>query len=499
MIQRSDFEHIKQYEKLKKDARYRRVEQMPYRYESIEKLLENTHEIRRMFEDFTKVKRPRLDRLDDYYMAENTDIYARTQRTDIDETLSDHRVSHAFAPYISSFITSYTVGNPPTIEHDDESLADLIRTFDDLNDINAHNYEVCTDSSIYGEGFELMYRNHDDKDMVVLVPKLNAFIIYDDTLQKNEIGSVIIRQVVRDGETKTILTLYSDRFIYESMPLEDTESDKVVFGEPRPHPYGEQPLNSFKNNRFGIGDYERVIPQIDAYDNAQSDTANYMTDLTDAILAISGAVNPDLDVQEVISLKKARLMILEDSVDAYGKFHPSKAEYIYKQYDVAGVEAYKKRLENDIHKLSYTPNFSEENIGGSSSLSGEALSYRLVGLNQVRKIKETFFSRGFIKRYRMLARANQLEIGSALKITYHPNLPKAVLEELKSYTAAGGRLSTGTMLSLLSFVEDPDQELEAIQEEEERTLIGNYEDNFGFEGITENTATFATAEDTDEE
>ena len=42
-----------------------------------------------------------------------------------------------------------------------------------------------------------------------------------------------------------------------------------------------------------VGDFEKVIPLIDLYDNAQSDTANYMSDLNDAMLLVIG--NMELD------------------------------------------------------------------------------------------------------------------------------------------------------------------------------------------------------------
>lgn len=39
--------------------------------------------------------------------------------------------------------------------------------------------------------------------------------------------------------------------------------------------------------------YEDVIPLIDLYDAAQSDTANYMTDLNEATLVITGEFEPE--------------------------------------------------------------------------------------------------------------------------------------------------------------------------------------------------------------
>lgn len=52
-----------------------------------------------------------------------------------------------------------------------------------------------------------------------------------------------------------------------------------------------------------------------------------------------------------------------------------------------------------------------------------------------------------------------------LDITFTPNLPKAVFEELKAFIDAGGELSQETLLGLLSFVEAAKAELDLIAEE----------------------------------
>ncbi len=44
----------------------------------------------------------------------------------------------------------------------------------------------------------------------------------------------------------------------------------------------------------------------------------------------------------------SNVVILENGVNAAGGTTQGKADYIYKQYDVAGTEAYKKRLNDDI-------------------------------------------------------------------------------------------------------------------------------------------------------
>ena len=44
----------------------------------------------------------------------------------------------------------------------------------------------------------------------------------------------------------------------------------------------------------------------------------------------------------------------------------TKAEWLTKDGDSAGVEITKQRLEKDIHKFSKTPNSSDENFGGNT-------------------------------------------------------------------------------------------------------------------------------------
>ena len=57
------------------------------------------------------------------------------------------------------------------------------------------------------------------------------------------------------------------------------------------HAFELVPITEYMNNSNGLGDYETELSLIDLYDASQSDTANYMQDLSDAILAIIGRVN----------------------------------------------------------------------------------------------------------------------------------------------------------------------------------------------------------------
>ncbi len=144
---------------------------------------------------------------------------------------------------------------------------------------------------------------------------------------------------------------------------------------------------------------------------------------------------------------------------------------MYKQYDVAGTEAYKERLQKDIHKISFVPDLTDEAFGGTQS--GEAMKYKLFGFQQLAKTSQRGFKKGLMRRYRLLLNiknyvneADNVDLGD-FTITFTPNLPKAVLEELKALADAGAQFSQETLLELASFVEDAQTEIDRVKEEQE--------------------------------
>src|SRR5690625_6609233 len=94
--------------------------------------------------------------------------------------------------------------------------------------------------------------------------------------------------------------------------------------EEEPHFFQGVPIIEYENNRFRQGDYEDVLTLIDLYDASQSDTANYMTDLNDAMLKIVG--NLDIDVDEAQAMKEANILMLQTDINADGKASSADAE-----------------------------------------------------------------------------------------------------------------------------------------------------------------------------
>lgn len=100
------------------------------------------------------------------------------------------------------------------------------------------------------------------------------------------------------------------------------------------------------------------------------------------------------------------------------------------------------------------------------------MKYKLFGFQQMTKTGQRGFKKGLMRRYRLLMNmkhfvneADNTDLGN-LKITFTPNLPKAILEELKTLVDSGMEISQETLMGLASFIDDVKAELEKIQKEE---------------------------------
>lgn len=433
--------------------------------QSLEELAQEDYKVLREFINTHKtLQNPRLKRLEQTYLGFNHAINNREKRS---EELADYRATHDFAKYITDFISGYVGGNPISYTHADETTNERIADFNELNNVEGHDYMMIEDCSIYGRSYELIYRNEDDEDRTVRVSPYNAFMIYDLTLQHDELAGVVYFPMKdADGKEKTKITLYTEKSQLEL--LEEEGEIKEV--EDTPHYYNAIQLIEWENNRFRTCDFEHVLDLFDLYDIAQSDTANYMTDLNDALLKIEGDV--DLDSTQAERMKKARIILAKSRRDAQGSTSPVNVDYIYKKYDVAGVEAYKDRIKQDIHMLTYTPNLTDENFSGIQS--GEAMKYKMTSLEQVRAKKERMYKKALKKRYRLLSTIlklqNRSEDMKSIKIEFKPNIPQTRKELIDLFNSLGGTLSEFTKLTILDFIENPEEELKRILEERQANV-----------------------------
>ncbi|SDB96566.1 phage portal protein [Shouchella lonarensis] len=439
-----------------------------FRYPSADLLLKHVGDLSDMILQHMTKQVPRLETLERYYLGQNDTIMSAHRRKE--DHLADNRAAHAVAEYISQFVQGYMIGVPlKTVYEGEEREKEFLKNTNRNNDADEHNSDLILDLSIYGRAYEILYRNKEDENRFAISDVMNTFVIYDDTVERQPIAAVRYTKNFSDERVYTVY-LYTDNKVitYQS---EDKFSGELMMIKEEDHYFDGVPIIEYKNNKFRTGDFEKVLSGIDLYDAAQSDTANYMQDLNDAMLKITGDV--EIDVEKAKDMKQHNILLLKPSYSAEGSANAVDANYIYKQYDVAGTEQYKTRIFNDILMVASVPNLLDNNFSGNQS--GEALKMKLFGLSQKRAIKERLFKKSLRDRYRLIAniaRLNKeadLDVNSII-ITFTENLPRAITEELKTFASLGGKLSQETLISLLvSGVENPAEEIKKIEAEDPRS------------------------------
>lgn len=456
-------------------------------------------------------QRPRLQMLDAYYRGFNKHILDPNNRR-AEKGKADYRATHSFAKYIADFQTSYSAGNPIAIRVGDND--DDRQPLDDINkanDVDSENYELFLDISRFGRAYELTYRDQQDVDRFIYLDPEETFIIYDQTVDPKPIMAVRYHQieVIDDNgasSLKYVPETWTDNAHTVFNPVEiggvmvpASREDLIVL-----------PVVEYQNNRFRQSDFENVIPLIDLYDAAQSDTANYMTDLNDAMLVLQGDINAlfqgadlmqsvdesddqDKDDDDRVTemekiakakadilkeMKDANLLLLQSGVNSLGQQTSVSAGYIHKEYDVEGTEAYKKRLEADIHKFSHTPNLTDENFAGN--VSGVAMKYKLLGTVEMAATKRRFFEKGLYQRYAIIDKIERTASNPKWKIdpddivfTFQDNLPTDDISMIQQLAQTGANIPQAYLYQYLPNVDNPDQINKMLEDQQKNS--GGYQ------------------------
>ena len=386
--------------------------------------------------------------------------------------LPNTKLAHPYAHYITTIATGYLIGQPVAYSMTDDS--DMLQQIQDAfkrGSESAENVQIARDQSIYGKGVEYVHVDNTDDLLphTTAVSPENAFVVYSDDYDMESLfGVYYLPHRLADGSddgwrvwvmTPTVIAQYHTS-AFDVMPTQT---------EILPHYFGGVPLVEYWNNENEEGDFEGVLSLIDAYDVLESDRVNDKEQFVDRLLVLTGAV---LEVDEkgrepMQQLKEDHALQLPDS--------QARAEYLTSEMNENSVEVLRKALVEDIHKLSLVPNMSDENF--ASNASGVAMKYKLMGLEQITRIKEQWFAEGLRQRLKLMINffalrgLARIDV-SDITITFSHALPANLGENAQTARDAmnAGAASIETAVRLLhngdGWTEDDVQrEVERIQAE----------------------------------
>ena len=406
-----------------------------------------------------KEEKARISNLKEYYNNNNTTIMNREYK---DANKPSNRLAHPFASYITNMAVGYFLGKPIGYNSENMQLLERLNDIFKYNDEADNNTTLAKYSSIGGYSVELLYVDGDSQPRFIALPGDEVAIVYDNTLEDNILCAVryFEEEIPGEDKTRTIVNLYTKELI-QTYELVDDKLNHIA-DKDEAHFFGDVPVAVYLNNDEMYGDFEKVKSLIDAYDQAQSDTANDFEYFTEALLVISGV---DLDDEAKLDFKQHRILNL------YGQ--DGKAEYLIKNINDSALENYKNRLVEDIHKFAQIPNLTDEQFAGN--VSGESMKYKLMGLENTVGIKEAKFKKGLMRRIELLCNflniaTNDLMLYTDIQPVFTRNKPQNETELANMVKGLYGILSDETLISILPFISNAREEIEKRDSEKENTL-----------------------------
>ena len=228
-----------------------------------------------------------------------------------------------------------------------------------------------------------------------------------------------------------------------------------------------------ENERYVIYDaneerkglYEREISTIDALDDLVSQKQNNIDYFANAYMYIIGG---KINEKDAIRMRQQRL-INATSANAMN----AKIGFLERPNADGMEEHQRSNLLEMIHNNTGIPNMNDEHFAGNSS--GVAIKYKCQTMEDKAATKESKFKYALRNFYRIIfAKNTKLAINSEawedLKFYFKRNLPANLTDEADIVNKLQGIVSDETLLTILSVVSDPKEELKQREQEQDKKL-----------------------------
>lgn len=377
----------------------------------------------------------------------------------------NNKVASPYPSYIVDVATGYFAGKPVTYTaSESDSGQELLLEYQsilDKNDEQDQNFNLAKNSLTKKHCFEIVYAvKQGEGDSAQIEIELgieepeNMIMIYNNGLKEEPIGAVrrYIKSTLDHEQTEAIEVYTREKIIYF-----DFVNSGLTYTDEEDHIFSDMvPVVEYKANDRRFGVFEKVLTLIDAYDISQSDTVNDIEYFADAYLYLIGMLGTQ--AEDVEEMKENRVLLLDKE---------GSAGFLEKGSNNETQEALKKRLEEDIHRLSMVPNLQDEHFSGVST--GIALKFKLWGLEQVGATLERKFKKGIRRRIELITTALNKLGGNFdptdISMTFTRNIPADTKTEAEVVQILRGIVSSKTLLSWLSKIDDPAEEYDRVQDE----------------------------------
>lgn len=375
------------------------------------------------------------------YTAEELEIQSREFDN---EDKVNNKINNDFFGEIIDTKVGYMVGNPVSYNliHDSRKETEASRIMEEFfvrNSIDDIDSDTVQMAAICGIAYRLLYI---DLEGFERVKNINPWEVIYITLDDSPEYAI---RYYKLSDDITYIDFYTKSDV---MFLQSNGNNYSYRTNTLNHGFPGVPIVKFRNNAEELGDCDKVIELINAYDRTFSDVHSEIEQLRLAYLAI---LNAEFDADALIKARQTGAISLPEGADA---------KFIVKDVEGNVIESTLSRTDKNILRFAKSANFTDHEF---STSSGIALRYKLLPLMNKAIKTERKFSVSFREQFKLLAGPwntkgvtfDYLDVWWQFK----PNIPVDIQDEASATNKLKGFVSEKTRLSLLTFVDDVDHEI----------------------------------------
>lgn len=395
---------------------------------------------------------PKLQKWGNYYNGKHVIL----NKSYADKSKECNHIVTNYCKIVTDTYSGYICGKP--VSYTSNQNIDDVQDCINYNDSDAEDMAWCTNALIYGVGYELQWIDKYSQVRYSQVNPLNAFAIYDNTLDCDLL--YFVRWYKRDNfDDNDIFNVevYSDKTVktYQAHGL----GGALELISEEQHYFNDVPVSVFYLNESEENIFNCIITLNDAYNELQSSEIDDFNAWVDAYLTLTGV---DADSEDIASMKANRVLILPEG---------ATANWLTKNASDTQIVNMLDNIKKNIFKVTACPDMTDQTF---LAQSGTALAYKLVGFENVASGIVARFTKAIQRRIELICNVLNLKATDAIwrdiNINFVRNLPVNLTETINLVNALKGTVSDATLLGQIPFITDVKSELEAVQKQKEENM-----------------------------
>lgn len=408
--------------------------------------------IEKIINKFNMYYRPKLQKWKNYYDGQHAILHKTYEDAD---KPCNHVITN-YCKIITDTYTGYICGKPVSYVSNND-IADVQECIN-YNDDNAANIAWLTNALVFSAGYELQWIDKFSQVRYSQINPLNAFPIYDNTLDGELLYFVRWYDADNINDTQSYFVEVYTATVKKVYKMQGVGS-ALEFVKEEAHYFGDVPVSVFWLNEEKNNIFDCAISLQDAYNELQSSEIDDYQAWVDAYLKLQGV---DADTDDLKAMKQNRTILLPEGANA---------DYLTKNTNDTQIENMLSNIKKNMFKVTACPDMADETF---LAQSGTALAYKLVGFENLASAIVAQFTKAIQRRIELICNVLNLKASEAvwrdINISFVRNLPVDITSSINLVNALKGTVSDKTLLSQIPFIDDVEAEIEAVQKQKQENM-----------------------------